>query len=81
MALPFDAVVIALSVTRWLKLHHLEPIFSDLLHVASVFHGKFLFDLIALFHKQLEELHRLLLHVLLIFVDEDWLHDELVKTV
>ena len=79
MALPFDAIVNALSVTRRLELHHFEPIFSDLLHV-DVFHGKFLFDLIALFHEQLEELHRLLLHVLLIFVDEDWLHDELVKT-
>ena len=40
----------------------------------------FLLDLRSLVHEQIEELLALFLHVALIVVNEQWLHDELVKS-
>lgn len=40
-----------------------------------------LFNLLTLFHKQLKEVITLLLHILLIFIYEEWFHNQFVKAV
>ena len=42
--------------------------------------GVFLLNLGALVHEEIKELLALLLHVALVVVNEEWLHDELVKS-
>jgi hypothetical protein len=63
-----------------LRIHHVDGFLPEggLIHALS---REFLFDLIAFFHEEVEEFFRLLLHVLFIFVNEDWFHDKLVETV
>ncbi len=57
-----------------------EPLRPQLLSLYLVF-SIFSFNFVSLFHKQLKELLALLLHVLLVLVDEDWFHYQFVESV
>lgn len=61
-------------------MHHPESTLANVLLIHA-FLLELPFDLITLIHKEVEELFRLLLHVSLIFVNENGLHDELIEPV
>ena len=61
-----------------LKVDHLESLLPHMVHV-EVLVSELLFDLVSLLHEEVEELLALLLHVLLVLVDEDRLHYQLVE--
>ena len=63
-----------------LEMHHPESTLANVLLIHA-FLLELPFDLITLIHKEVEELFRLLLHVSLIFVNENGLHDELIEPV
>ena len=58
-----------------------QPILSKTLSVSDLLHLEFVFDFIPLLQKDIEKLFALFLHVFLVFVYENRLHNHLIKPV